>query len=43
MVVPAPGDASGVTYELRAQNADGSVATGEVSVSTGDGSGGNGG
>ncbi len=42
MVVPVPEDASGATYELRAQNADGSVTTGEVSVTT-SGNGGSGG
>lgn len=33
MSVPVPDNASGVTYTLRAQDASGTVATGEVSVS----------
>jgi hypothetical protein len=41
MTVPAPQDGAGATYELRAQNADGSTATGEVTVTNnGGGTGG---
>lgn len=39
LTVPVPEDAAGATYTLRAQSADGTVTTGEVSVTSGSGEG----
>lgn len=39
LTVPVPEDAAGATYTLRAQSADGTVSTGEVSVSSESGEG----
>lgn len=39
LTIPVPEDAPGATYTLRAQSADGSVSTGEVSVTSESGAG----